>query len=184
MVENRIARRVSVTALIGGLIALGACHRGADVAPPVVAAGPKKAAAPAAPAADPAVVDANRKMAAGVPLGTSTAPVDVRFDLVSVPVTGQPFDVSIAVLPEATTPLMHVDVRASEGLNIEAPDGPVAIEKVQAGSLSRVDVKLSAARAGTHVLSVKVTLDLPTGAESRDFAFPLIVGAPAAKGRG
>jgi hypothetical protein len=188
MVENRTARRISVTAILGGLVALGACHRAADGSNPANGTGSRKPVVATVPATDPAVVDANRKMAAGVPVGASTAPVDVRFDLLSAPVMGQPFEVSIAVLPEATTPVLLVDVRASDGLNIDEPEGPVSIEKVQAGSLSRIGVKLSSAKSGTRVLSVKVTLELPTGAESRDFAFPLIVGtAPAAspaKGRG
>jgi hypothetical protein len=180
MIDARIARRLLVLLAVSGLGLLAACDRSGEAgAAATVAAKVRKSAPAGSTSADAALLDANRRMAAGVPVDSSTAPVDVRFDLATVPAAGQPFEVDVGVLPAAPTPLLHVDVRSSEGLSIDAPDGPVSIEKVQAGTVQRITVKLTSATPGTRVLNVKVTLDLPTGAESRDFAYPVIVAAAA-----
>ncbi len=179
MNKDSTGRRALAIAALGGLLALGACHRQGD--PAAAAARPgstaRKVAAGGESAADAAVADANRKMAAGVPVGASTAPVEVRFDLATVPIAGQPFEVNVAVLPAAPTPVLHIDVRGGEGLTIVTPEGAVSIEKVQAGTLERLAVKALAAAPGTRVIGITVTLELPTGTESRDFAFPVVVGA-------
>jgi hypothetical protein len=151
---------------------------------PAVPAAPKKAA-PKLTAADSAleaaVAEVNRTMSAGVPMGPSTAPVEVRFDLPAVPAVDTPFDLTVAVLPTAAAPSLRVEVRGSDGLVIQDPASPVIFQKVQAGSVVRVPVKASSAEAGSRVVMVKVILDLPAGAEERGFAFPVIVGGGAAK---
>ena len=155
----------------------GDCHRGE---------GPAKAAAPSKRAARPAavvdvdpVVDAGRRMAAGVPMGNGTAAVEVRFDLSAAPVSGQPFNVEIAVLPQVPAPVLHIEVLPGEGLAVDSVDGPLSIEKVQVGSLARLMLHASSAKPGTRVLGIKVTLDQPSGAEWREFDFPVVVAAPA-----
>ena len=184
MNKDITARRARAIAALGGLLALAACHPQDDPAAPAprVGGASRKHVPAGEPSAEAAVADANRKMAAGVPVGASTAPVEVRFDLASVPVAGQPFEVSVAVLPAAPAPVLRIDVRGGEGLSVVTPDGPVSIEKVQAGTLESLTVTAIAAAAGTRVLGIAVTLELPTGTESRNFAFPVVVGpsGPAA----
>ena len=178
MNKDSTARRALAIAALIGLLALAACHRQDDPAAPAPRAGgaPRKHVAAGEPSAEAAVADANRKMAAGVPVGASTAPVEVRFDLASVPVAGQSFDVSVAVLPAAPAPVLRIEFRGGPGLSIVKPEAPVSIEKVQAGTLESLTVTATAATAGTRVLGVTVTLELPTGTESRNFAFPVVVG--------
>ncbi len=170
-------RRLATAIAIGlAAILLAACQRGgsASVAPPKPLAHP----APVRdPGMDPAVVSANRTMAAGVPVGDSAAPVDARFDLDAAPIRGVPFAVGVAILPGAPVPLVRLDVSASEGLVIVQPESQVSQEKVAAGTVVPLQVSLLSAEAGTRVLTVKATLELPDGPQSRTFAFPLIVGA-------
>jgi hypothetical protein len=161
------------------LVALPGCQRGSSTQPAGAAKPAPKAAAPADTGVDPAV-DATRRMAAGVPVGTSTAPVDVRFDLASVPAPGQPFQLDVAVLLQAPAPLLRIDVAGGAGLTIADPSGTVVLEKVQAGTVQHVPVTAASSAPGTRVFNVKVTLELPSGAESRGFAFPVIVGGSAA----
>jgi hypothetical protein len=172
--------RARVVMIVGCALALAACQRAPDATAPTPTRGAQKAVSPSEAPADPAVVEAKRTMAAGVPVGTTTAPVEVRFDVPSIPAAGQPFEVQVAVLPQALAPVLHIEVDASDGLVITEPDGTLTREKVEAGTLERVTVMASSATAGTRILTVKVTLELPTGAESRTFAFPLVVAAPAA----
>jgi hypothetical protein len=140
----------------------------------------KAAPTPTAPSVDPAVAEANRTMVSGVPMGTSTAPLDIRFDLSAVPSPGEPFEIDVAVLPEAPAPVLRLEVTGGEGLSIIDPDGSVAFEKIQAGSVTRFKVRASSATAGTRLIEVRATLELPGGPESRVFAFPVVIGVPAA----
>ena len=175
----------AVLALLGlalaGLLVAG-CRSG-DGDPAATARKPatKKALpAHAEPAIDPGVVEANTKMASGVPIGTSTAPLEIRFDLASVPKPGETFEVNAAVLPAAPAPVLRLEVTGGEGLAIVEPDGFVAVEKVQAGSVTRLRIRASSATAGTRLVQVRATLELPGGPESRVFAFPVVIGGQAA----
>ena len=185
MTDDSMTRAARTAAVLACLALLAGCHRGEspDAATPSPARARK--AAPLT-SVDQAVSDATRTMAAGVPVGTSSAPVDVRFDLLTVPIAGQPFQVDVGVLPKAPAPVLHIEVSGGDGLAVNSPDAPVAVEKVQAETLEKVTVTATSAKAGTRVLDVKVTLELPGGAETRDFAFPVIVaaGATAAAAKG
>jgi hypothetical protein len=179
--HGRAVRAVLVLAGLGLAAVLPAgCHSGdgnpADPARKPVA---KKLAPPSEPSVDPAVAEANRTMASGVPIGTSMAPLEIRFDLDSVPRPGEAFVIDVAVLPGAPAPVLRLDVTGGEGLAILEPDGFVAYEKVQAGSVARLKIRASSATAGTRLVQVRATLDLPGGPESRVFAFPVVVGTAA-----
>ncbi len=163
------------TALVVGMGLLAAACSGSSAPPPVVAA-PRAAR----PTTDPAVVAANRTMAAGVPIGDGAAPVETRFDLGAVPAPGEAFVVRVAVMPEAPAPLLRVDVSSAEGLVVLSPDSQTTHEKVTAGSVVPLEIRAQSAEAGSRVLYVKATLELPDGPQVRTFAFPILVGpAPA-----
>ena len=165
---------------------LGACERGGGTAAPQVARPSKKVAPAADPGIDPAVDAANRTMVGGVPVGTSSAPVDVRFMLPAAPAPGVPFTIEVAVLPQAPAPVLRIEVRPGEGLVVADPTGPVVLEKIQAGTVQRLSIKASSAGSGTRVIGVAVTVELPGGAEGREYDFPIVIaaaGAAAAAGR-
>jgi hypothetical protein len=173
----RIAACSSVALTVTGLLT-AACS-GSSSTPPATPA-------PGAPRVlkstfDPAVVAANKTMAAGVPIGDSAAPVETRFDLGAVPAPGVPFVVQVAILPGAPAPLLRLDVTAAEGLSILSPDGQLTREKVTAGSVVPLEIRAESTDAGSRVLYIKATLELPDGPQARTFAFPILVapGAPA-----
>ena len=177
-------RRSSVLVQAGAALAgvgiaavlLGGCHSGGKTpADPARKPTAKKLAPPPEPAVDPAVAEANR-MASGVPIGKSVAPLEVRFDLASVPRPGEAFEIDVAALPSAPAPVLRLEVTGGEGLSIIEPDGFVAYEKVQAGSVTHLKIRASSAAAGTRLVQVRATLDLPGGPESRVFAFPVVIG--------
>ena len=139
----------------------------------------KAATRPAEPTIDPAVVEANTKMASGVPMGTSTAPLEVRFDLASVPRPGETFEVAVAVLPAAPAPVLRLEVTGGEGLTIVEPDGSVAFEKV-AGGVRRPPQDPRDFRGRRHPPRAGPgDAGTPGGPESRVFAFPVVIGGQA-----
>jgi len=173
---GRAAARPSVALTVTGLFAAACSGSSTPTAAP--------APAPAAPRVvkstlDPAVIAANKTMAAGVPIGDSAAPVESRFDLGAVPAPGVPFVVQVAILPAAPAPLLRLDVTAAEGLSILSPDSQLTREKVTAGSVVPLEIRAESTDAGSRVLYVKATLELPDGPQARTFAFPILV-APAA----
>ena len=163
--------RAAALVAIASLALLLACCQRRDAA--VAKAQPHRTAEAGI---DPAVLNAGKVMAAGVPIGTTTAPVDVRFNLGSVPRPGEPFALDVAVLPRGAVPLLLVDVRSSDGLAILEPTASEKRERVQDGSLVHVRVRASAATAGTYVVHVRTTLQLVDGSASDEFAFPVMVG--------
>jgi hypothetical protein len=174
-------RTIPVLAALGlAALALGACQRGDDGASHLIGrpAAPKKAVTAAEAQVDPALTEALRTMAAGVPLGTSTAPLDARFNLAAAPAPGDEFTIEVAVLPDAPAPVLRVEVTGGDGLTIVDPAAGVSFEKVQAGSVAHVHVRATSPAAGTRLVEVRATLELPDGPETRSFAFPVIVGAP------
>ena len=88
--RDRVRLHRALAPLGVALVVLAACHAGGGGPPGGKARPAAKKAAPTESAAEAAVAEVNRTMASGVPVGTSTAPLDVRFDLVSVPAPGEP----------------------------------------------------------------------------------------------
>lgn len=163
------------------LCALAGGCRGGSGNPPVPSSKPAAKAAPRLDAVvDPAVANANRTMAAGVPLGESAAPVELRFDLRSVPAPGAPFTVALAVLPATSVPVLRLEVDGGEWLSAAGPDGAVSREKIAAGTAVPLEIRMVSSGPGTRILTVRVTMELPDGPQTRTFAFPVVVLAPAA----
>ena len=192
----RVVRRALLVAVLGlGAPWMAACQSGGDAPAPHNAPAPKKKVVsdPAAEAAARLAAEVQSTLAPGVPMDTSTAPVDVHFRLEAVPKPGEPFVLEAVILPGAATPLLRLEVSGSEGLQILDPLSAVVQEKVQAGVLIRLRVRASAAVGGTHVVELRTRLELPSGAESRVYAVPVVVGpvdpappapGPAARGVG
>jgi hypothetical protein len=179
-----VQRRIAATALslplvLAGAALLAGCgHKDEPMTSNIFHPTKKKVVA-AEPGVDPAVTEANRTMIGGVALGAGNAPLDVRFALATAPAAGAPFTLDVAVLPQAPAPVLRIDVRGSEGLSVTEPAGSVQLEKVEAGTVQRFKVIASSVAPGTRVVSVKATLELPTGAEAREYAYPIVVGPPA-----
>lgn len=141
----------------------------------------KAAVTPAAaePVTDPAVTEALKRTTSAMTVGPSTAPVDVRFGLAAVPAVGQPVDFELILVTQVAVPTVRVEVSGGPDLRLVAPAEPVTFEKVQAGTVHTIPVQAIPAMNGTTTVTVAVTLQQPTGPESRTFQLPLVVGAPA-----
>jgi hypothetical protein len=168
-----MATKRGVAAVILTACLAAACGGGGGEASSVAAAKRPKAAEPAV---DPAVADAMKRTTAAMTVGTSRAPVEVRFGLAAVPQPGQPADVELIVLTQVAVPTVRVEVRSEGDLNVVEPAAPVALDKVQAGTVHSIKVQVVPARAGTSTLTVAVTLEQPTGPEQRTFQLPIVAG--------
>jgi hypothetical protein len=151
-----------------------ACHGGTQ-AP---ASDPASAAhVPAAVKPGPTPAELTVGMVEAVSIGTSSAPVAVKFDLPHQPVVGQPFEVVIAVMPQVAATSAVVEALGSDGLQLGAGAQPVTIPAVDATQVYRVNIPVTPSTEGVQFLGVVVSLKLDDATTSRSFSVPLIVVA-------
>lgn len=137
------------------------------------------------PAADPAASATNasarvtRDLVDGVPMGKLTAPVEVKFGLLSSPQPGVPFKVRVVLTSSVTVPLMQAEVSAGEGVVLLDPIAPVSFDKVSAGTPYEFVVTAQSAAAGGQVINVAATVSDPVSEQTRAVAFPVLVGGSA-----
>jgi hypothetical protein len=169
--------RTYVTGILAGLATLAllaGCGGGGDASTAKVA---KKTAA--ASEVDPAVAELVKNTTPATTLGSTMTPVEVRFAFAGVPAAGRPVDIDVAVLPQVAVPTVRVDLRpGDDGLRVVDPTAQVTFDKVQAGTIEKLRVQAIPERAGTTTLRLVVTLEQPTGQESRTFELPVVVPSP------
>jgi hypothetical protein len=166
-------------ALVGATGLLAGCGGGEPASAPVASTKP---AAAADASVDPAVAEATKRTTAALTVGRAVAPVEVRFAVGAAPRVGQPVDVELALITQVAVPTVRVDVRGAADVQVVDPAATVSLEKVQAGTLHTIPVRAVPARDGTTTLTVAVTLQQPTGPESRTFQLPIVVGRQAPAG--
>lgn len=166
--------RATTVAMAGLLAALAACGGDEPASPAATAARP----APVVDApVDPAVAAAAKRTTAALTVGRATAPVEVRFAVGAVPRAGEPVDVELALVTQVAVPTVRIDVQGGADVQVVEPATTVSLDKVQAGTLHTIPVRAVPSRDGTTTLTVAVTLQQPTGPESRTFQLPFVVGA-------
>ncbi len=178
---DRMAARLRMAGLIGSAALLAACH-GDSSGPTVAQVTPKPhARAPAKGGRSPEELTAG--MVEAVTMGKSTVPVAVKFDLPQKPLLNQPFEVTIAVMPQIQADPATVLVTGSEALTLAPGNtGAVDIPSVQPAEVYRQTVRLISAAEGVQLLGVSVTLKHDEMTETRVFSVPVIVTAAPAAG--
>jgi hypothetical protein len=114
-------------------------------------------------------------MAEAVP-GSGNAPVEVHFDLAAAPTAGRPFTLQLAVVAKAPAPVVRLDAVTDGGITVLQPTLPVTLEKVEQGVPGLTTLTIRGDAAGVALLRVSVTLESPTGNESKSFMVPVIIG--------
>ena len=110
------------------------------------------------------------------------AAVEMRFGVEKNPLPGEPFRVTIALLPGEGAPTLKVDVPPSDGLEMSPITAPTVFDKVEPGAIYTVPVEFRSATVGVRIITVIATEATPTGADTATYTFPVIVGADALAG--
>jgi hypothetical protein len=167
--------RIGRILALGGILLLAACHGDSTDAPlPSKPAPQKKAALPAKRGPSPEELTAG--MVEAVPLGKSTLPMSVKFDVTDRPVVGQPLEVAIALIAQVSGSA-SVQVTSTEGLKIAPGFGPIDIAAVDPTQAYRVSIPTTPAADGIQQLTLNVSLTHDDTTEARSFSVPIIVGA-------
>lgn len=139
---------------------------------------PADSAAAAAAAVDAAAQD--ERMANAVATGKTTAPVDLKYEMLAKPDVGQPFEISLVFVPRAPADSMQVEVKGMEGLTVVS-GGDLAFENVVAGERYAGKVLVQANAPGLFYIGLAARMISKVRTEVRSFSVPVVVGTlPAA----
>jgi hypothetical protein len=130
------------------------------------------------------IADAEKQtadMVRGVSPGKPVAPVDLKFSVAAKPALGVPLDIDIAVIATGHSDSMTLSVQGGSGIEIDSATSLASFPKSLPGSLYRHKLRVTPRAEGAFNISVLVTTAVPgSGAQSRSFSIPLLVGGLAA----
>jgi hypothetical protein len=156
---------------------LAACGGGGDDGPKVR----QRTSAPvdeAAQAAAAAESPDDKRMANAVVTGKTSAPVDLKYDLLAKPAVGQPFEIELAFLPRLATDTLEVEVTGIPGL-VVVSGGKARFDGVAAGGRHVAKVTVQADTAGIYYVNVVARMITQVQTEARTFSVPVVVGTVA-----
>ena len=154
--------------IVSAAVLLTGC--GSEEAAPVVAQ--PEAAAPLVEldSSDPAA-----KMAKAVSTAKTGAAVDLRYEILSKPAIGTPFDIEIALVSGAAAETMTVVIAGMPGLTITNEVlSPLA--DVKAGQVNSHKFTALADQPGIYYISVTTTTLLAGTTLARTFSIPVLLG--------
>lgn len=145
------------------------------------AAAPEAASTPA-PAAPRPVLNSSdpvARMARAVSTAKTGAAVEMRYEILSKPVLGTPFDIEIALVSGAEAETMTVLIAGMPGLTVTNEVlSPLA--DVRTGQVNTHKFTALADQPGVYYVSVTVTTLLAGTTQARTFSIPVLLGDPAA----
>jgi hypothetical protein len=118
------------------------------------------------------------RMANAVATGKTSAPVDLKYDLLTKPAAGQPFDIELAFLPRQAADTLEVEVTGIPGLTV-ASGGAARFAAVTGGSRHVAKVTVQADVDGIYYVNVVARMVTNVQSEARTFAVPVVVGTGA-----
>jgi hypothetical protein len=180
--DSRVARRLALTAaaaLLAGTLVAG-CGGGGDSDAGDDAAAAAKPARPdnAAGANPPAnAADKQSRLAEAVVDGKTTAPVDMKYDLLAKPAPGQPFELELTF--ETRLPADSLDIVLTEapGLTIVG-ERTATFAPVEGGQTYTSKVLVQGDTAGLYYVGIVANMVTAVQTETRAFAVPIVVGDP------
>jgi hypothetical protein len=176
---RRPATTAAVTLLAAAL--LTACGGGKGEEEVAQAAQDPAAAAAAAPvaAAPPAVDPAKARLASAVADGKTSAPVDMKYDMLAKPALGQPFEVELVFDPRRAADTLEIEITDAPGL-VLVGEKTAKFGPVEAGQSYTAKVLVKGDSAGLYYIGVLAKMSTQVQTESRAFAVPVVIGDPAA----
>ncbi len=117
-------------------------------------------------------------MVAGVKNDESPAAVQVKFDLLSRPKTGELLVVRLVFIPQEAAAALSATFAAADGLTIPGSQPPAEFTQVEAGAAYSYDLKVVPDKNGVHYLSAVVQLQGEGEPRIQTFSVPVVVGPP------
>jgi len=173
---NIDTRAVRATVLVA-LIALAAGCGGSDEPAKAGGAGKNKSAKDA-----PKTESVDDRFASAVYLAKGMPAIDVKYDLLSKPVAGQPFEVELSFAPRLNTDLLEFTVTGMPGLDVVS-GGAASFQNALGHQPHTAKVLVQPVQEGVYYLSVTAKASSKVQSDEVAYSVPVVVArgsAPAA----
>jgi hypothetical protein len=168
---------VAATALLAAALST-ACGGSDDAA--AVAQVEKAKVDEAAVTAPPNSVDAKHaRLASAVVDGKTTAPVDMKYDVLSKPAVGQPFEVELTFDTRLPADALDMEITEAPGLTIVS-EKTASFSPVEGGKSYTSKVLVKGDNAGLYYIGVVAKMSTRVQTETRAFAIPVVIGEASA----
>lgn len=179
-IGTRHGARVLLLALLAGAVAAGCSGGKDDAAAEQTGKARTDATAADAAAGGPATPPAGAsekqsRLAQAVADGKTTAPVDMKYDVLSKPAVGQPFEVELAFEPRLPADTLDVEVTEAPGL-VLVGEKTARFAPVESGQTYTARVLVQGDSPGLFYIGVVARMSTQVQTESRAFALPLVIG--------
>lgn len=139
-----------------------------------------RAATKARMAQQKAAADPLHNMAHAVAIGKTQPVFDLKYDIASKPMVGEPIEIELAFVPMFPGDSFHATIAsASPGLTLEGNLTPTTSD-VKAGEAWRIKLIAHAAAPVAYYFNVNADHNASGVRSTRNFSIPLFVAAPAA----
>jgi len=173
--SRRLALTAAAALLAGSL--LTACGGGKDEEATVADTGKAKVGE-AAPATPPASADEkHERLAAAVVDGKTTAPIDMRYDVLAKPALGQPFEVEMTFSARLPADKLETEITEAPGLTIVG-EKTAAFSPIEGGQSYSTKVLVQGNNPGLYYIGVIAKMSTKVQTETRAFAIPVVIGDP------
>lgn len=170
---NIDTRAIRATVLVA-LIALAAGCGGSDE--PAKAKGSTKTRSTQDAAKTPSVDD---RFASAVYLAKGMPAIEVKYDLLSKPVAGQPFELELSLAPRLNADLLEFTVTGMPGLDV-ASGGAASFQNTTGHQAYTAKVLVQPVQQGVYYLSVTARASSKVQSDEVAYSVPVVVAAPPA----
>jgi hypothetical protein len=182
---RRIALAVAATLLAGTLLTgCGGSDGDKEAAQAAKAAKRAKAeanegTATTAASAPASAAEKQSRLADAVVDSKTTAPVDMKYDLLARPELGVPFEVELTFAPRLPADAIEVEINEAPGLTIVG-EKAAKFAPVEAGQTYTSKVLVRGDKPGLYYVGVVAKMQTQVQTETRAFAVPVVIGNPVA----
>jgi len=178
MSQTRISFRVTTACAWATVsfaaLALAGCGSKDEPAATATTAAPA-ADAPAESTPQRAGLPEDQKLANAVVTAKTAAAVDLKYDILSKPAVGTPFEVEMVFLPRVAADVLEVEVTGIPGLALVS-GGASRFEPVNPGDRHSMRVLVRADGPGVYYVGVAAKMSTPVQTDARTFSVPVVVG--------
>jgi len=119
------------------------------------------------------------RLADAVADSKTTAPVDMKYDLLARPELGVPFEIELTFSPRLPADAIEVEINEAPGLTIVG-EKVAKFTPVEAGQTYTSKVLVQGDKPGLYYVGVVAKMSTQVQTETRAFAVPVVIGNPAA----
>jgi hypothetical protein len=175
---HRVALRAAAAVLVGALVT--ACGGAKDEDAAAAKAEQPKSTKTAAATTPASADEKHSRLASAVVDGKTTAPVDMKYDVLARPELGQPFEIEMTFSTRLPADKLETEVTEAPGLTIVG-EKTATFSPVDGGQSYSNKVLVKGDNPGLYYIGVIAKMSTKVQSETRAFAIPVVIGDPPSR---